>query len=456
VNNVQRIKQRHRFLSLANPVRILVLGYLVITLTGALLLSLPVASESGRGQPILDALFMASSGISTTGLAVVDIGKTYTLFGELVMLLVFQVGGSGYMAFMISIPFLLGRKNSIGMNVLARESMASPGHWNLGPFFLSVILYTLFCELAGMIILGIRWIPLYGVGRALYLGLFHSVSAFCTAGFSLFPDSLMGYVTDPVVNATIILSSILGGLGYVVVYNIYHWVIMRLQGKRGMKLDFHSKVVFLMSLLLFSGGALLILFSEKWPAEYSWGERAMISLFQSVSASTTDGYNSLDTGKMALPGLVGFLILMFVGAAPGSTGGGIKNTTFAVLLGFVWNQLRGRSKNLVMGKREIPDDTYLKSSGIFFWFVLIISLVLVVMAFTEKCGIFMVLFEIISALGNAGLSMGITSSLSPVGKFLLVVVMFVGRVGPLTFGLALIRQNPVKLYRYPSGDIHVG
>ena len=201
---------RRRFFERVSPLRLLVAGYLMITLVGAVLLALPVSSSSGSSQSFVDALFMASSGISTTGLVVADPGKDYTLFGQVVLLVVFQVGGTGHMAFVIILALVAGHRTSIHTQVLARESLAVPSLRVLGRFFAAVVVFTAAFELAGALILAAVWAREYGAGRALYLGVFHSVSAFCTAGFSLFTDSIMRYRDDALVNSAINVLSIVG------------------------------------------------------------------------------------------------------------------------------------------------------------------------------------------------------------------------------------------------------
>jgi trk system potassium uptake protein TrkH len=445
-----------RNFAMANPMRILVLGYLIIALAGAILLSLPVSfSEPGK-HSFIDALFMASSGISTTGLATIDVGGKYSLFGQLVLFSIFQIGGTGYMAFLILIPYLAAGKNSLTMQNLARESIAVPDHKHLGTFFRSVIGFTMLVEFAGTILLAIRWVPDFGWGRGLYAAAFHSVSAFCTAGFTIFPDSMIRYRFDPLVNVTINGLSLLGGTGFVVIYSIKYWFTGLVSGKKRFRLDTHSRIVLLTTLLLVLTATLLIFIAEFRNGRETPAKTIVLSLFQVISATTTDGFNSVDIGAMSPVSLVVFLVLMFVGAAPGSTGGGIKNTTFALILVFLWHQLKGRENAIVVMRREIPDNSFFKAVGIFIWFILIIMINMMIMGLTEKLNFLPLLFETVSALGNTGLSMGTTSSLSIMGKILLMVTMFIGRVGPLTFGLALTSRSERAIFRYPQGDIHVG
>ena len=445
-----------RLFSAMTPYQFLVAGYIVVSLTGALLLSLPFSTSSGAGQPFIDALFLAVSGISTSGLSVVDIGSYYTLFGQTVLLCIFQIGGIGYMTIIIFFAHVLGMRTSILTEIVAKESLAGPGFRVLGRFFLATIIFTLLFEAAGAIILSILFLDYFPAGKAIYFGVFHSISAFCTAGFGLHADSLMRYETSGLMNTTINIISLAGGLGFFVLYEFYLIVIKTIRGKPGRRLSVHSRFVIIITIIVITAGTVIIFLSEPWASSLSITDRLRASSFQAISASTTDGFNSIDIGRMSMAGLMALMALMFIGASPGSTGGGIKTTTIGAILVFLISQVRGREETVNLMKREIPTRSLLKAFGVFTWFILIITIDALVMSTTENGSFISILFEIVSAMGNTGLSMGITSSLSFTGKIMLIITMFIGRVGPLTVGFFMAGDQEPLPFRYAEEDIFIG
>ncbi|MDD4857919.1 MAG: potassium transporter TrkG [Candidatus Krumholzibacteria bacterium] len=437
-----------------SPYQLLLLGYAVITVTCALLLSLPISSAEGTRQPFLDALFLATSGISTTGLTVVDVGSYYSLFGQIVLLVLFQIGGIGYMTFVILMMYFLGIKGSIRTSLVAKESMAGPNLHVLKSFFLSVLAYSIAFELVGAAILAVIWAREYPAGRSMYLGLFHSVSAFCTAGFGLFSDSLMRYRESTLMNATIVILSLAGGIGFFVLKDLTALIVNRFNGRRRFRLTVHTRLVLIVTTIVISTGTVVILLSEHWPAGMGVYDKAMASVFQAVSASTTDGFNTIDIGKMAAASLTIIMLLMYVGASPGSTGGGIKTTTFGLLFILLWARLR-RKENNFLG-REISERCIYDAIVVGLCCMLVVLADTVILSITEKTSYLQNLFEIFSALGNTGLSTGITSALSSVGKAALIVTMFIGRVGILSIAFAVFSGRREVFFRYPKEDVFVG
>jgi trk system potassium uptake protein TrkH len=450
------VGSRNGFLSALTPFQLLVLGYALVTLTGAFLLSTPIATRSGEWQNALDALFVATSGISTTGLTPVDVGNFYTLFGQIVLLCVFQIGGLGYMAFIIFFASILRMRTSLVTEIVARESLAGSTLRTLGRFFLATVVFALGFEVSGVVVLTMFWLREYPFWHSLYFGVFHSVSAFCTAGFGLLPDSLMKYRDNVLVNTTINLVSLAGGIGFFVLYEMFSHLRTRLQNIRPARISVHTKLVITVTVVIVAIGALVILITERWDSGIALPNRVMISAFQAISASTTDGFNSVDIGKLGWASLTVIMLLMFVGASPGSTGGGIKTSTMGILLAFLSAQLEGREDAVSIYKRQIPVASVYKALGVFAWFAVIVVIDMAVMAFTETATYERTLFEIVSALGNTGLSTGITSRLSTVGKVLLIVTMFIGRVGPLTVGFFIVGRRKPALFRYAEEDVFVG
>lgn len=439
------------------PVQLLVFGYALITLVAAVLLSLPMASSKNTSQPFIDALFVAASGISTTGLTIVDIGSYYSLFGQIVLMIDFQIGGVGYMTFFVFLIYVLGTRLSLFDKLAARDSLAGINLDNLYIFFRAVVIFTLIFELGGTIILAWYWSGEFSILKSIYLGFYHSVAAFCTAGFSLFPTSLMPYQKSIITNVTVDIVSLAGGIGFFVLYDIYtvFGKIMKNETPRGLSL--HSKLTLVVTPIVVVTGILVILFSESWGSFSNIGGKLLVSSFQSISASTTDGFNTVDIGVMSSGSLFVLILLMLIGASPGSTGGGFKTTTLGIIVAAFWANLRRKKEVDIFGRR-ISEETIETSYWIFFSFIIVIVIDLLILTATEKKFNFLqIFFEIASALGNTGLSMGITSGLTSIGKIVLSITMFIGRVGPLAFGLFLVGEpKSAHTFKYPSGEIFIG
>lgn len=438
------------------PYRVLVLGYAIVTVIGATLLCLPISSAQGRHQSFVDSLFVATSGISTTGLAPVDIGSYYNHFGQIVLLCIFQIGGVGYMTFITFLAYLLRIRLPITTKFVAKESLPGSNLRILEKFFLIVVVFTFIFEAGGAAILTRFWSKEFPFVEALYLGIFHSVSAFCTAGFSLFPNNLAGYRDSTVVNLTIIIVSIAGGIGFFVLYDLCRFLAKAIKRQHPYRLSVHSKLAIITTACVMLTGTFLVLLAEKWPDNIQLPRRLMISAFQSISASTTDGFNTIDIGAMAPMSLTFLMLLMFVGASPGGTGGGIKTTTLGVIIFSLWSQLKGRGSHINIFRKEVPADTVYKAFGILSWFGIIVLVDMIILSATEKTSYLQILFETTSALGNTGLSTGITASLTTTGKIMLTITMFIGRIGPLAAGYFLVGRPKPLLYQYATEDVFVG
>ena len=436
------------------PTHFLVGGYALVTLVIAVLLALPIASSTGECQSFTDAVFVASSGISTTGLAVVDVGKFYSLFGQIVLLIDFQIGGIGYMTLFVFFMYLLGGRLRLSHQLAAAESLVGPRLADVIHFLIRVTQATLIVEGLGAAVLAWRWTGEFPLGQAVYLGIFHSISAFCTAGFSTFSDSLMSFQKDFVINVTISVLSLVGGIGFLVMADISHLSKKIIRREYPRRLSVHSKLAVVVTAVVIVLGSGLIFLAEKWPSSMTIGDRVMTAAFQSISASTTDGFNSIDIGAMGPTSLCMLMVLMFIGASPGSTGGGIKTTTVGVLCVSLWAQLKRTDANVF--RRRIHDETLHRAYAILLWSLLIVLCDTLVLTATENATFLQVLFESVSALGNVGLSTGITPNLSVGGKILLSVTMFAGRVGPLAIAMTFMSRPKPVLYRYAQADLYVG
>jgi trk system potassium uptake protein TrkH len=415
---------------------------------------LPFATADRSGQSFLDAWFLATSAISTSGLTVVDIGRFYSPFGQTVIMTIFQIGGLGYMAFFIFMVSLTKKNLSIRRRVVAVESVSGAAEINLFQFFKVVILATLVLEFLGALVLYFCWRGDFLTGRAVYLSVYHSISAFCTAGFSLFSDSLTSYQKNLPVNLTISVLSLLGGVGFIVLHDLREFLTRILAKKKPRRLSFHTKLVLLVTVLVIGASFITILISEPF-RKLGFGDKILTVSFQTISASTTDGFNTIDIASLGPSSLFILILLMLIGAGPGSTGGGLKVSTFGVLMLAVWSYLRGK-KDVNFQKRRIPDETVAKAFLILLVFIAITAFDIVVLARTEGAHFLQIVFEISSALGNTGLSMGITSALTPLGKVMITLTMFAGRVGPLTLGLSLLESRPNGDYHYAGAAVYVG
>ncbi|NGQ94462.1 Trk family potassium uptake protein [Brevibacillus sp. SYP-B805] len=437
-----------------DPPKILVLGFALIILIGAALLHLPVATVDGQGLPWLDAMFTATSATCVTGLVVVDTGTTFTLFGQLVILSLIQVGGLGFMTFATLFALIVRKRISLSERLLLQESLNQLSIEGIVRLAKMILIFTAIIELTGGLLLAIRFSFDMPLGRALYFGLFHAISNFNNAGFDLMGNfsSLTRYVEDPLVTLVVCALITLGGIGFMVMTELYEYRSTR-------RLSLHTKVVLATSGLLVAVGTLLIFLLEyenpKTLQPLSGMGKILASLFQAVTPRTA-GANTLNIPDLQQSTLFLIIILMFVGASPGSTGGGIKTTTFATLIGAVWAQIKGREDVILFRQRILPHMIY-KSLTVTLSGLFIVTAVTMILSITERGADFlMLLFEATSAFGTVGLSMGLTPHLTPVGETIIMLTMFAGRVGPLTIAYALAQRKKKEYFRYPKGKIMIG
>jgi trk system potassium uptake protein TrkH len=435
------------------PAQSLAIGFALITLFGAAILATGIAAEGDKPVPFIDALFTASSAITTTGLVTVDTGGAYSTFGEVVVLLMFQVGGLGYMLFIAYFAHLLGTRLSLQTGLQVRETLAGARLGTLREFARSVVIFTAVFEALGAAVYAAVFLARFPLGRAVYLGAFHSVSAFSTAGFGLFADSFMGYRHSVIVHLNTLLITFAGGIGFFVLGDIYGFTMRTVKREGRPRLSVHTKLALAVSVLLIIGGTLVLLAAE--PHGTPLGVQILDASFQSISASTTTGFNTVDIGKISQASLLTLIILMFIGTGPGGTGGGIKVTTFGVVVASVLALLRGEQDTVVF-RRRMPLDTVYRALSIGMLATVVVVVVMMILSVTERATFLQLLFEVTSALGTVGLSAGITSSLSPVGKIVISLTMLVGRLGPLVVGFALVGRPRRRRLRYVEGEVFVG
>ena len=437
-----------------DPPKVLVAGFALIIILGAFLLTLPIATTSGKGLLWLDALFTSTSATCVTGLVVVDTGTTFTMFGQLVILSLIQIGGLGFMTFATLFAFLLGKRISLKERLLLQEALNNLSVEGIVRLVKRILIFTIVIELIGAILLATRFAFDMPLPRAIYYGIFHSVSNFNNAGFDLMGEfrSLTGYVEDPLVTLVVCMLITLGGIGFIVMNEVYEY-------RQTRRFSLHTKVVFFTSSLLVVLGTVLIFLFEfnnpKTLQPLSMSGKFLGSLFQAVTPRTA-GANTLNIPDLTQPTLFLIIILMFIGASSGSTGGGIKTTTLATLLGAVWSQIKGK-EDVVFFKRRIPYDTIYKALTVTLSGLLLVMTVTMLLTITEPGKEFlMILFEATSAFATVGLSMGLTPELSPFGKILIILTMFAGRVGPLTIAFAVTLRRKPDPFKHPKGKIMIG
>jgi len=439
----------------SNPWRFIVLSFLFIILAGTFLLMLPFSSRSGRFTDPLTALFTATSATCVTGLVVVDTGTYWSLFGQIVILLLIQLGGISYMTLLSFVALLLCRQVFLHERILLHETLNT---WSIrGVMRLArLVLFTVILfEGIGAISLFLVFVRSYPVITSIKFGVFHSISAFCNAGFDLLGGfrSFTGYVDNPLLVFTVTFLIIFGGIGFIVIYDLksnhFTW----------RKLTLHSKLAILTTIILIASGMLVISILE-WKNPNTLGNlsirgKLLGAYFQSVTPRTA-GFNTVSIGGMHPETLLFIILLMFIGASPGGTGGGIKTVTFAVLLFAVRATLMGYENVEVFG-RKLYWDSVRRAWALFFMSLGLIFVSWFILLLTENFPPLNLLFEITSAFGTVGLSTGITPGLSPLGKIVIILDMYLGRVGLVVFGLSLLYPLRRKAHiELPYGEVSIG
>ncbi len=433
-----------------SPGQYLILGYIIVILAGTILLLLPIATVDGQITGITDALFTATSATAVTGLIVVNTAEHWTRFGQLIIMILIQIGGFGFMTSTTMISFIFGHKVSLRKRLIIMEDLnykKISGAIRLTKY---IIILTFIVEFIGALLLYIYFQRVQPASKAIFFSIFHSISAFNNAGFDLFGNSLENFVLSPYVNFVIALLFIIGGLGFIVINEIYSKLSLK-------NLSIHSKMVLSITLILIIIGFLAVLILEyNNPAtlgRYKLPGKLMAAFFQGVT-SRTAGFNTINIGSLREVTLFTIVILMFIGASPGSTGGGVKTTTVGTLMLVVYNMALGKEDIEIFERRLKKKDIY-KALTVIVISLLLINLVTIILSLTEDFTFIEILFEVFSAFGTVGLSTGITADLSIIGRLFIIVTMFVGRVGPFTVAVALGKRLHSSI-RYPEEDIIIG
>lgn len=418
-------------LSSMHPVRNVALGYLIYIVIGWILLSLPFSHRNGSSASALDHLFISTSAISTTGLVTVSVSDTYNFFGQLIVIALIQLGGIGYMTFGSFIILAQNKPLSKTRMDIANVVFAMPASFRIYKFIKSVILFTAVIEASGAILLYIVFHHA-GVEKPLWPALFHSISAFCTAGFGLYNNSFESFSGHFWVNVVIAVLSYLGAVGFIVFVDVWR----KIRGKIE-QVTLTTKIIFWSTFYISLIGTLVFFITEPSIQSVPADKRLLASFFQAMTAQTTVGFNTIPIGAVSKASLLLIITLMVIGASPAGTGGGLKSTTFSALWGLAVSTLRGQKAVSFWG-RVIPEQRVRLAAASFCFYVVFLLFGVYFLSLSDSTIDFeQLLFEAASALGTVGLSTGITASLSVMSKIIIIGLMYAGRIGPLTFGLAM-------------------
>jgi trk system potassium uptake protein TrkH len=450
---------RRWFSRIATPNRLFVASFAAVILTGGLLLWFPFSATKGHLR-FVDALFSSTSAVCVTGLVVIDVGKDLSTLGQVLTIFLFQIGGLGIITFSTVFFVLMGRSISFKGREIVQSTFLHTPRRDFVVIAKAVLVLTLITEAFGTLFLFIRFSQDFPPGTALYHAIYNAISAFNNCGYSLFSDNLIGYQADPIVNFTIMGLIVHGGIGFIVQYEVLRWL-----RRKQRRLSIHTRIVLITTTILIVTGALLFyLFERNYIVKnVSPFTKFLISLFQSVTPRTA-GFNTVDIGLLTNATILLLIILMFIGASPGSTGGGVKTTSAAILGLVIWSRLKG-NEDVNVFKRTIPREIIGRTISIilasafsvaFIWSVLLVAggggLPLI-----ESRRLFVeYLFDTVSAFGTVGLSMGITPKLNDLQKYALIIMMFAGRVGPLTLAFSLSRSKEKAGVTYAEEGVMVG
>lgn len=434
-----------------NPAFVLSLGFLILISLGGLILTTPYVTNSATRTSLVDSFFVAASASCVTGLSPVNTGYHWNSLGQVVIIILIQIGGLGIMTLASVIPLILRKKIGIKSRQILKEQLNVESMAGMVRLFRYVLAFTIIVETLGAILLSIRFIPSYGLGKGIWYAIFHSISAFCNAGFDIMGDSIYPLRKDLLVNITIMLLIITGGLGFMVTSELFY-------KKNFKQISTHSKLVLVINLVLIIVGAVgfFILESIKGGVLIKEGLQASIteSFFQSVSARTA-GFYSVNLSQIKDSTALLLIGLMFIGGSPGSTAGGIKTTTFGVLVLATYSVIKSQKEPVVFNK-HISDESIKKALSIFMISFFIVFLVSFIITITDDFNFMDTLYETVSALATVGASKGITADLSKIAKILLGFCMYLGRIGPMTMAFAFGLEPDEKLIRYPECFISIG
>ncbi|WP_069997321.1 TrkH family potassium uptake protein [Cellulosilyticum sp. I15G10I2] len=451
-----------------DPSQILVIGFLVVILVGTILLMLPISSNAGESTSFINAFFTATSAVCVTGLAVVNTLAYWSTFGKVVILICIQIGGLGFMT-LVSALFLVARKRiSLKNRLIMQEALNQDKTAGIVRFTKNIIIGTFLVEAIGALLLAVVFVPEHGFLKGMGYAVFHSISAFCNAGFDIVGDnSLTPYVGNTMLNFTVMGLIVLGGLGFSVWLDTYKTIKLKLKSSENFtwkqafyKLTLHTKLVWVITLALLIIGFVFFFVAElnnmNTLGDLSFKEKIYAAMFLSVTPRTA-GFNTITTSELTTASKIMTMLMMFIGGSPAGTAGGIKTVTAGVLMLCAICTIRGKQHTVIF-KKKIPFQIIARSMAIIMIAIGVVISVLMVLSFTESASFMELVFEVISAFGTVGLSLGITSNLTFIGKLIIIVTMFIGRLGPITMAVALmIKQSKDKgTIQYAEERVLVG
>ncbi len=438
-----------------NPYLVFFFGFAVVIFIGSVLLSMPFASQNGQGVGFINALFTSASATCVTGLIVVNTATHWTVFGKVVIIILIQIGGLGVMTMTAMISFFIGKRISLKTRVLIMEERNADELQGVVRLTKNILIYTFLVELAGAILFSLVFIKDYGFAKGVGYSIFHAISSFCNAGFDLIGNSMVNYVDNPVITLAVCGLIVIGGMGYFVFWDIY-------ASKNFHMLTLHSKLVLIITAVLLIGGTVAMYALEHdnpgTMGNLDMSGKINASIFQAVNPRTA-GYNSVPLENLRMATVAITVVLMFIGGSPASTAGGIKTTTFGVLIVSFYNMFKGK-RDFEVFERRIMTDTTIKAAAILMISLMLVLSVSIILSVTEEAtgyDYLDILYETVSAFATVGLSRGLTPFLSNAGKIILSILMFIGRVGPMTVAYAFLKQNKnIGNYTYPEGKIIIG
>ena len=435
----------------SNPPLYLTLGFAILIIIGGCILSLPIFTRSGKSTNLIDSIFVAASASCVTGLTTVNTADHWNSLGHVWILLLIQIGGLGVMTLATLFPLLLRKKIGLKSRQILKEQLNIDSLQGIMKLFKYVLVFTFLVEFLGAFLLSLRFVPIFGMGKGWWYSIFHSISAFCNAGFDLLGDSIYPYRNDTLINVILMSLVVIGGLGFMVTAELF-------RKKSFKKLSTHAKLVLIISSVLIVIGSLAFYLIERQAGGvlYQEGIKNSIlqSTFQSVSARTA-GFYSVKLNQMHDTSVILLSVLMVIGGSPGSTAGGLKTTTFGVLVLSTISIFKQEDEVTIFNK-HIDSKTIRKALAIIMVYLGLIFLVIFILSLSENFKVLDISYEVASAFGTVGASRGITGDLSKIGKILITLSMYLGRIGPMTMAYSIGLKSATKYIRYPEANISIG
>lgn len=437
------------------PAQFLAISFVLAILAGTLLLLLPFSTKSGHIS-LVDALFRATSSVCVTGLIVQDTATYFTPTGQIINMILFQLGGLGIMTFSTLVLLVAGKKISVKDRIIIQQGFHHTSPKDVKTLIKSIFFYALTIEFAGALVLFLHWHNKFPWAKGLFHSIFHSISAFCNAGFSLFSDSFVSFRNDAWVNITLIFLIVLGGMGFLVLQEMKE-IIFGLVKRRKFQVSLHAKMVLGMTLFLIVFSFLFFFFIERNHSlqNYTLKEKIFSSLFQVITPRTA-GFNTIDLSTIGYASVFLLILLMFIGASPGSTGGGVKTSTIGVIFAFLKSKVTARNSVNIF-YRTLPFELITKAFIVVMLSLCVVSISsFILFLVQQEASMHEVLFEVFSAFGTVGLSLGFTSKLNTAGKIVIILTMYIGRIGPLTLLYAFSRQKALGRFAYAEETVMIG